>query len=253
MLARCSIIATCLLYVVLGVFAEVEVRIQLQHNLGDGFVDAGLITGTVADEVQHKSALRIDWNVPPAAVDQLKQLASKDGTYQLRIENNTGRRLAGDVLISLPARAFEASIQANHRLDMHATINGQLMGIQWRFERTLDWSAEARRDLQAWPAKSKAVVHLPVAGPDISDLAATLIDEKYSEKLSMAYNDIKSGGQAASGHDKEKAEKKAQKEKTFWEKNWMFVLAGAMLLFNVVAGKPASTAQQAPAAPARTR
>lgn len=51
-------------------------------------------------------------------------------TYQLQTEGNWGQKLAGDVLISLPARCFEASIQANHRLDMHATIDGQLMGIQ---------------------------------------------------------------------------------------------------------------------------
>lgn len=66
--------------------------------------------------------------------------------------------------------------------------------------------------------------------------------ENYSEKLSMAYNEIKGGGKTAPSDDK--AAKKAQKEKTFWEKNWMFVLAGAMLLFNLVAGKPPPTAQQ---------
>lgn len=54
--------------------------------------------------------------------------------YQLRIDGNTGEKLAGDVLVSLPARCFEASLRARNRLDMHATMDGELMGIQVLFQ-----------------------------------------------------------------------------------------------------------------------
>lgn len=69
--------------------------------------------------------------------------------------------------------------------------------------------------------------------------------EKYSEKLSAAYNEIVNGGKKPEVSAKEK---QAQREKTFWEKNWMFVLAGAMLLFNVVATKPPPQGQGRPPA-----
>lgn len=51
MFCRLSLVATYFLFVIVEVFAQVEVRIRLQHNLGDGFVDAGWITGTVDDQV----------------------------------------------------------------------------------------------------------------------------------------------------------------------------------------------------------
>lgn len=74
-------------------------------------------------------------------------------TYQLRIENNTGDKLAGDAMISLPARCFEASLQALHRLDMHTTMDGQLMGIQVRFPLQLHFSSSpsCRPDQLTWP------------------------------------------------------------------------------------------------------
>ena len=51
MICRLSVIATYFLYLLVGVFAQVDIRIKLQHNLGHGLVDAGWITGTVADPV----------------------------------------------------------------------------------------------------------------------------------------------------------------------------------------------------------
>lgn len=93
--------------VTLGAFAEVEVRIQLQHNLGEGFMDAGLITGHVANDVRYtllpslssltmspqtleiawqwrlqilpKTKLKIDWSVTEKDADKLRELAKNDG------------------------------------------------------------------------------------------------------------------------------------------------------------------------------
>lgn len=70
--------------------------------------------------------------------------------------------------------------------------------------------------------------------------------EKYSEKLRSAYDEIRSGGRQEEGSEEAKKAQKEQREKTFWEKNWMFVLAGAMLLFNVVATKPPPSGGAAP-------
>lgn len=57
MLCRLSCIAAYVFAVTLGALADVEVHIQLQHNLGGGFVDAASITGIVDNEV-HLVSLR---------------------------------------------------------------------------------------------------------------------------------------------------------------------------------------------------
>lgn len=51
MLHRLSFVIAYVFYVTLGSLADVEVTIQLQHNLGAGFVDAASITGIVDNEV----------------------------------------------------------------------------------------------------------------------------------------------------------------------------------------------------------
>lgn len=108
MLGPLCFIAACWCALACGAFADVEIRIKLQHNLGNGFVDSGLITGSVAHEVnvvlrvaelllamdphavhaavsfvehlqiQPKSKLRLDWSIPETTVAQLNELAAAD-------------------------------------------------------------------------------------------------------------------------------------------------------------------------------
>ena len=74
--------------------------------------------------------------------------------------------LQGDVLFSLPARCFAASLRGKHRLDFHVSTDGKLVGMQWRFPKSLDCSTYDA--LSAWPPASDAKAVLPVPGEDLS-------------------------------------------------------------------------------------
>ena len=86
--------------------------------------------------------------------------------YSMRIENREGPVLPGIAQFSIPARCFEASLQAAHRMDMHLSYYDTLMGFQWRHQRTLDCSIENRVDMRSWPAKSDVSLLLPQVSPE---------------------------------------------------------------------------------------
>ena len=65
MLGHLRLIIACVSVLFVGVFADVEVSIKLQHNLGEGFVDAAVITGTVEEQVHAWSSyLRLCFCLP---------------------------------------------------------------------------------------------------------------------------------------------------------------------------------------------
>jgi hypothetical protein len=75
--------------------------------------------------------------------------------------------LQGSALFSLPARCFLASLLSKHRLDLNAAASGKLVAMQWRYQKTLQCSAELPAG-RAWPGQSDIKVLLPTAGPDMS-------------------------------------------------------------------------------------
>jgi hypothetical protein len=83
----------------------------------------------------------------------------------MRIENEGAPLLGGVAQFSVPARCFEASLQAAHRLDMHLSPGYSLMGFQWRYQRTLDCKIENRKDMPAWPGRSDVSLLLPSMSP----------------------------------------------------------------------------------------
>lgn len=85
--------------------------------------------------------------------------------YSMRIENNEGPVLKGTAQFSVPARCFEASLQAAHRMDMHLSFGETMMGFQWRYHRTLDCTIQNRKDMPSWPAKSDVNLLLPNVSP----------------------------------------------------------------------------------------
>lgn len=74
--------------------------------------------------------------------------------------------LQGDVMFSLPARCFAASLRGKHRLDFHVGTDGKLVGMQWRFPKSLDCSTCGA--LAAWPQATDAKAVLPVPGEDLT-------------------------------------------------------------------------------------
>jgi hypothetical protein len=94
--------------------------------------------------------------------------------YSMRIENRKARApedtepysvLEGTSQFSVPARCFEASLQAPHRMDMHLSFSDTMLGFQWRYHRDLDCTIENRKDMPSWPRQSDVVLLLPQVSP----------------------------------------------------------------------------------------
>ena len=74
-------------------------------------------------------------------------------------------------MFSIPAKCFLKSLATKHRMDLHASYRGKLVGFQWRYQKALDCSGSPEEG-GAWPATSEAKVLLPKMGQDMSVLQA---------------------------------------------------------------------------------
>jgi hypothetical protein len=97
--------------------------------------------------------------------------------YTLRADthdSDSGFFRSGSVQFSLPAKCFLVSLGGKHRLDLHVSAEGHLVGLQWRLPKFIN--CDASPGLAVWPPQSPAKLVLPVPGLDISSYALMGLD-----------------------------------------------------------------------------
>lgn len=232
-------LALCVLGI-LGSVAE-PLTLVLEHKLADVFEPAASLHGLQADSETHTQRLTLQWqHTKSSHVSQLNQLAKDDKLYTMRVKPPAAGTAPG-VMFSMPAACFAAALRDAHRLDVRLGPAGELVGLDLRHHASLQCTGE----LAAWPARTDAKVVMPVPGVDMSTVDEAPEGGKQQPDPQLAQAMTQAQGDQGAGDGK-----KPQKEKTFWEKNWLFMLAGGMLLLNVLGPKPP---QQQAAAPAAAR
>eukprot|EP00245_Coleochaete_scutata_P006105 TRINITY_DN20248_c0_g1_i1.p1 TRINITY_DN20248_c0_g1~~TRINITY_DN20248_c0_g1_i1.p1 ORF type:complete len:324 (-),score=64.67 TRINITY_DN20248_c0_g1_i1:207-1178(-) len=203
----------------------------LQHDLGYGFVAAGEITARVKTSIQGGQKFAKTANLERKAFSAddkaaFEDLVAKGGYYRVRLPANILKPSKANVMASTKARCLAAA-SFQETLEIHVDHMGNVVGFSYKPK--ADCSKEYSDTLvQGEFGSSVAVSHAKIA-PRL--LPAAEQPAGAGAGVGMGVNMAKAGRSNVAGAPGEKA---PEPEKTFWQKYWLYIIAGGMLVMNVM-------------------
>ncbi|KAG2493868.1 hypothetical protein HYH03_008084 [Edaphochlamys debaryana] len=226
--------------------------LTVEHSFGNGpFLPAGKLVGDVKDVVM---TWEREESLSSAEEELLEKAIKEDGLYLLRVQTPRGTLLSSVRAACLKAPGFK------EQAEVQADRSGALLAFSYSVPACSPAHAHGDGEgAEAAPAASSAPaprsgalpvrVLLPFAGPLLvaPDAAGDFVDVSMdAPDPSLAGAGAGSGAAydpsakpraaaQAGGAAQRKGGPPPPDERTWLQKNWMFVVAGALMVFNVIA------------------
>eukprot|EP00803_Ostreobium_quekettii_P002668 evm.model.scf_1497.3 EVM.evm.TU.scf_1497.3 scf_1497:29634-32889(-) len=204
------------------------VEIPVEHSLGDGrFVAAGVLIGEISRQGGIMGPLRFARNkLSKQEVKQIQVLLEEDRNYRIRLPGDPINKGSAYVMASLRTRCLAQS-GFEESLHLELTEDNRIVGLDYQPANgrcdPLDGMDSTVGVTPAFSEETTVLYRYPSKEPTLSmDDIATAIEEE---------------GDLSAGVDKPPGvagRRKGKKEKTWVEKNWMFLLAGGVILMQVL-------------------
>ncbi|PNW73105.1 hypothetical protein CHLRE_14g618950v5 [Chlamydomonas reinhardtii] len=246
-----------LLAVLAAIISIASAAVSVEHSLDGGatFLPAGKVVGNVLSDMV------VNWERPAlsdAELAKLEKAAQSNGLYLLRVKADKS-----ELLSSVPASCLLGD-KLFEKAEVAVDRGGQLLSFNYAITDCAKRAAGTATGASAPSPSEEGVgtrppslpvrVVLPRPGPAllVPEFVGDFVDVNVDADLTTT-GTLDPGAKPRAPVQGQAARKGApppKDERTWLQKNWMFVLAGAMMVFNMVmkANAPEGQAGAAPAA-----
>eukprot|EP00884_Botryococcus_braunii_P016684 jgi/Botrbrau1/369/Bobra.110_2s0025.1 len=221
-----------------SVFCKRDIDIVLEHDLNGQFVRGGRIFGTLNPLGTSTIKLQRDeWGYTEK--EYFSNLVTKNGFYRLKLPSSAGI-VPQPLLFSVPARCL-AGVKGSENIRVQVTDDGLLVGVSYDLG-SLACNGEANDAVKDWspPLDSNVAVTVPRPAPEVSvEPTPMFAGSQQSTGLGSAGGrSAPLGQQAESSQEGSEGSSEGEQaprpdERTWFQKNWIFVVPVAMLVMNV--------------------
>ncbi|KAG2447530.1 hypothetical protein HYH02_007454 [Chlamydomonas schloesseri] len=243
-----------------AILSVASASVSVEHSLDGGatWQGAGKVVGDVLSDMV------VNWERPALSDTELAQLekaAQSNGLYVVRVKG--GGKSESELLTSVPAACLLGE-KLFEKAELAADRSGQLLSFNYAISdcakrvaggavsppsATSSSSSSSEEGVGTRPASLPVRVVLPRPGPAllvpefVGEFADVNIDAELSASGSLDPNAKPRAPVQAQGA--RKGAPPPKDERTWLQKNWMFVLAGGLMVFNMVMKANAPEGQQA--------